>query len=232
MLMVRREEENVVQFSDNDVVPSKTGEDFSIEGETKSKSIEYASSLTAYDEEKVVQFSDGEADVLPPVAGEDFSIERETKSKSIVYAMELNEDISKSEGEQEDFNFQEPEPMDLPVMQKSSQTRPLDVFVFQQNANGAFSFTPDFISSAGLKNSIPELTSSIPSLLQQSQVVDKVTVWATVIALVVFQRQFQDLKDEWELIFDKSKKFILSKLKGHNITLAQLEENAKSLLKF
>jgi hypothetical protein len=120
--------------------------------------------------------------------------------------------------------------LDLPVIEKSSHTRPLDIFVFQQNASGGFTITQEFISSAGIKNDLHELT-LLPSLLANSQVTDKEMVWATVIALVVFERSFNDFRDEWELIYEKSKKFINSKILPHKITLSSLIDLVKDLLK-
>jgi len=112
---------------------------------------------------------------------------------------------------------------------ESSQARPFDLFILQQNASGGFKITEEFISSAGIKNNLQELM-VLPSILENSEVMDKDMVWATVIALVVFEKAFKVLEDEWELIYNKSKKFINSKLSGHNITLSILIELVHLLL--
>jgi len=119
-----------------------------------------------------------------------------------------------------------------PKVPITTQTRPFDVFVVQQNAKGDFKLNSEFISSAGLKNNLNELVSNMPSILIGSSVSDKTAVWATVIALVVFEITFSDLRDEWELIYEKSKKFVTSQLKGLHITLPLLQEAAKKILKW
>jgi len=115
---------------------------------------------------------------------------------------------------------------------KSSQTRPLDIFVFYQNASGAFDLTPEFITAASLSNTLSELNNGIPQKLQSSTVSDKTTVWITVIALVVFETTFISYRDEWELIYLKARKYINAQLKDQSITLQELLQSAKQLLKF
>jgi len=99
-----------------------------------------------------------------------------------------------------------------------------------QNARGGFSLTVEFISAAALSNTLQELTDALPSILQNTLITEKEMIWATVIALVVFERTFKDLKDEWELLYEKSLKWANSKLKGHNIDLNQLLEIGKKIL--
>jgi len=109
--------------------------------------------------------------------------------------------------------------------------RPLDKFIFLQSANGAFRLNAEFISSAGLKNDLKELI-NLPEILKDSPIKDKNEVWATVIALVVFEKAFNDLRDEWELLYEKCKKYVNSQLKGYNVPLSQLQELANILLRF
>jgi len=120
--------------------------------------------------------------------------------------------------------------INTPTISVSSQTRPLDIIVMHQNARGGFSLTAEFISAAALSNTLQELTDALPSILQNTLITEKEMIWATVIALVVFEITFKDLKDEWELLSEKSIKWLNSKLKGHNIDLNQLLEIGKKIL--
>jgi len=74
--------------------------------------------------------------------------------------------------------------------ENNSQIGPLDIFIYQQNANGGFMINNQFISSSGIKNNQKDLTAAIPEILKSSEVKDKEIVWVTVIALVVFERRF------------------------------------------
>jgi len=153
--------------------------------------------------------------------------------------IETEDSIEDNENHEAHFNIISPRnPMIKPLPEyagiaTTTQTRPLDIFVYQQNASGAFSLTDKFLSSAGIKNNLKELISACPAITDSHlTILDKEMVWATVIALVVFERTFNDLKDEWELIYEKSKKWINSRLKGGHTTLSQLLEHAKAVINF
>jgi hypothetical protein len=47
-----------------------------------------------------------------------------------------------------------------------------------------------------------------------------------------FEKAFNDLRDEWELLYEKCKKYVNSQLKGYNVPLSQLQELANILLRF
>jgi hypothetical protein len=110
--------------------------------------------------------------------------------------------------------------------------RPFDRFIVLIKANGAFELNIEFVNTSGLKNELNELIAAIPAILRDSSVIDKNAVWATVIALIVFETTFFGLSQEWETLYNKSKKFINSQLKGHNLVLSQLVEQVKQLLRF
>jgi len=117
----------------------------------------------------------------------------------------------------------------------TTQTRPLDTFILQLNANGSFILDETFVRAAGISNTIQSLLDGMPQELKDAQEYDaevKLAIWATVIALIVFEQKFTSLKEEWELMSDKSRKFVIGQLKKSKIDITILTTAANTLVKF
>jgi len=113
-----------------------------------------------------------------------------------------------------DLAMNSPAPAPVVVTARHSAMRGLDAFILLQGFNGSFSITPQFCQETGLTKE--SILSSLPTELSQIEEIPKETkesIWATCIAISFLSKRFAAEKEEWELIIDKSYKFIRRLLK-------------------
>jgi len=120
-----------------------------------------------------------------------------------------------------------------PVVAPTVHMRPLDRFILQQSASGAFVLNDLFLNAAGLVKSKQNLLDSMPQQLKDEQNLTpelKEAIWATALALAVLEIKFSELQDEWVMISQKSSKFVTKELKKTKIQPTILYDAAKNAL--
>lgn len=90
----------------------------------------------------------------------------------------------------------------------NTQQRPMDRLILLQRANGSF---PLVELAEAIQQSAATLQSKLPEILKHSAQAE--TLWATALALVIFETRYIELKDEWELLATKARKFLERELK-------------------
>uniref|UniRef100_A0A6B2KX07 VWFA domain-containing protein n=1 Tax=Arcella intermedia TaxID=1963864 RepID=A0A6B2KX07_9EUKA len=111
--------------------------------------------------------------------------------------------------------------------------RPLDNFILQQKVDGSFTLNPIFLKHAKMSKTTAEVLDLMPKELLSVEESKRVALWVTAVALRVFERVFDDLKDEWMMIYEKGMKFInvtIKEVQKHhpNYTSLNLLQNAEN----
>jgi len=105
-------------------------------------------------------------------------------------------------------------PATAPPPLENLHARPLDNFILQQKVDGSFALNDMLLKYGKIAKTAAEISSNVPKELQglESEM-RRLGVWVTAIALLVFEKEFGELKEEWELICEKSNKFVNAAIK-------------------
>jgi len=169
-------------------------------------------------------------------------MEEERVAPAAAEAMHERITARKSELQQQQQQAQEPaKPAAFPAMKAASmapppvaqvavtsQTRPLDQFIVLQSASGAFAASDAFFSATKLTQerfnaAMPPTLSALPDEAT------RVLVWATAVALAFLSKNFASQQVEWDLIKEKSVKFVNRSLKAAGIDPAAVLAAAQAL---
>jgi len=105
-------------------------------------------------------------------------------------------------------------PAAAPAVAKHSAMRGLDSFILLQGFDGSFSLSTQFCQETGFSSDL--ILGLIPNTLKQMSDIQsdqKELIWVTCIAIAYLSKTFAAEKEEWELIIEKSFKFIRRLLK-------------------
>eukprot|EP01124_Arcella_intermedia_P037149 TRINITY_DN987_c0_g1_i12.p1 TRINITY_DN987_c0_g1~~TRINITY_DN987_c0_g1_i12.p1 ORF type:complete len:848 (+),score=254.79 TRINITY_DN987_c0_g1_i12:225-2546(+) len=106
----------------------------------------------------------------------------------------------------------------------------LDNFILLQNVDGSFNLSELFLKLGKVNKSLEQVKGGVPGAVS-----GKVEVWITAIALVIFEKQFAASAAMWEMIAEKSRKYIRRNItditqKDPSCTLDNLLQLAKTFL--
>jgi len=104
--------------------------------------------------------------------------------------------------------------------------RPLDLFILLQNADGSFARSDDFMEAISKTRDL--VIGAMPDVVKNSNLSaeEKETIWVTAIAISFLAFKFSANKDEWELLCEKSSKFVRRILEKNNIKVQEVLDAA------